>query len=110
MFSPFFGHKCLIFYVTVPPSLTIKPSDQTVIEHQEVTLHCTATGNPTPKITWSKDGKTVAQGDTMSFKANRNLSGKYLCSAENGLDVTVNVNASAYLDVQCKYDSIVVTY
>ena len=76
------------------------------MENKQLTLHCTAIGNPTPKITWTKDGNTVAQGDTMSFKANRNHSGKYLCSAENGLDITVN--ASAYLDVQCKYESIVV--
>ena len=73
------------------------------MENQDITFHCTATGNPTPKITWIKDGKTVAQGDSWSFTAKRNHSGKYWCSAENGLDMTAN--SSAYLDVQCKYDS-----
>ena len=91
----------LIIFDTVPPSLTTKPSDQTVIENQELTFHCTATGNPTAKITWLKDGKTVAQGETLSFKPNRSHAGKYLCLAENGLDVTVN--ATADLDVHCKY-------
>ena len=43
----------------------------------------------------------MAQGDTLNFKSTRSDSGKYLCLVENGLDVTVN--ASAYLDVQCKY-------
>ena len=38
--------------------------------------------------------------DILSFKAKRGDSGKYWCTAENGLDVTVNF--SAYLDVQCK--------
>lgn len=86
---------------TVPPSLTTKPSDQTVTENQEVTFKCTATGNPTPTVKWVKDGKTVTEGDILRFKANRTHSGKYWCTAENGLSITVNT--SAYLDVQCKF-------
>jgi len=73
------------------------------MENEEVTFHCTATGNPTPDITWLKDGKTVGMGDTLSFKAKSEKSGKYWCSADNGLDTTVNTSAS--LDVQCKYDN-----
>ena len=76
------------------------PSDQTIIEKERTTFHCTATGNPTPKVTWLKDGKTVAKGETLSFEANRNQSGNYWCSVENGLGITVN--ASAHLNVQCK--------
>ena len=70
-----------------------------------VTFQCAATGNPTPKMTWTKDGKTVAEGDTLSFRTNRTQSGKYWCSAENG--VKPSVNASADLDVQCKYFTII---
>ncbi|XP_020621934.1 hemicentin-1-like isoform X3 [Orbicella faveolata] len=84
--------------VLFPPSLNITPSDQTIMENEEVTFHCTATGNPTPDITWLKDGKTVGMGDTLSFKAKSEKSGKYWCSADNGLDTTVNTSAS--LDVQ----------
>ena len=90
----------------VPPSFTSKPGNQTVKEGDETTFHCTATGNPTPTITWLKDGKTVASGDPFEFTANRNQSGKYWCSAENGLDVYIN--SSVYLDVQCKYKNIIV--
>ena len=89
------------FNSVVPPSLTSKPSKQTVTENEEVTFHCSAIGNPVPKITWSKDGKTVGTGDTLSFEAFRNQSGEYWCSADNGLDKTVN--ASASLVVECKY-------
>ena len=77
------------------------PADQTVLESELATFHCNATGNPTPKIIWIKDGKPVGKGNTMSFKANRTHWGKYWCSAENGLNSTAN--ASANLDVQCKY-------
>ena len=47
---------------------------------------------------------TVAKGEMLSFKANRNHSGKYWCLVENGLNITVN--ASADLDVQCEYDKV----
>lgn len=43
----------------------------------------------------------MAHGETLTFKTNRTQSGKYWCSAENGLNSTVN--ASAGLDVLCKY-------
>lgn len=72
----------------------------TVIENEQLILHCSATGNPVPKITWIKDNKTVGTGDTLSFEAHRNQSGKYWCSADNGLSEAVD--ASAYLDVHCE--------
>ena len=81
------------------------PVNQTINEADTATFHCNATGNPTPKITWLKDGKTVATGDTLSFEANRTHSGKYVCSAENGLEKAIS--ASAYLDVRCKYSRII---
>ena len=92
--------------ITVPPSLTTTPIDQTVQEGNMAIFHCRATGNPTPTITWLKDGmtvgqgETVGQGDTLNLIVNRNHTGKYWCIADNGLDM--NINASALLDVQCK--------
>ena len=79
----------------------MEPSDQIVKESEDTVFLCTATGNPAPKITWMKDdGKTVAHGDSLSFSANRSLSGKYWCLAENGLGQAISTSAS--LDVQCK--------
>ena len=75
--------------------------NKTVNESDEVTLHCDAIGNPAPKITWMKDGKPVAYGDTLRFTALRNDSGIYLCLADNGLNVTVK--ARTRLNVQCEY-------
>ena len=86
---------------SVSPTFITKPFNKTVIEGATVTLLCEATGNPIPKIAWTKDGETVARGDTLSFETNRTISGKYWCTAENGLKPTVN--ASANIDVQCKY-------
>jgi len=88
-------------FFTVLPSFTTTPRNQTIEEGEKSTFLCKATGNPTPKIVWHKDGKTVATGDTLNFTVNRNQSGRYWCSAENG--VGVKLNASAFLDVQCKF-------
>ena len=47
----------------------------------------------------------MGEGETLQFESNRTQSGKYWCSAENGL--TSALNASAKLDVQCKYNIFV---
>lgn len=90
----------LFALVVDPPSLTSEPTDQTVIESETVKFRCDAAGNPAPEIVWIKDGRTVGQGQELSFQALRELSGKYWCSVQNGLGI--NVNVSAELDVQCK--------
>ena len=91
------------FSFLVPPSFTITPSNQTVTEKDQITFTCNATGNPVPNITWTKDGKTVATGEKLSFEARRNHSGKYWCSADNGIGKTINTSVS--FDVQCKFDN-----
>ena len=62
----------------VSPSIIAKPTDKIITEGKFVTsFHCVATGNPTLKITWTKDGKTVGEGDTLNFETNRTQSGEY---------------------------------
>ena len=80
----------------------------TIVENEILRFQCTAIGNPVPKIKWIKDGKTVGVGDTLTFGALRSHSGIYWCLAENGLNFIAN--ASAYLNVQCKYGSITVSH
>ena len=95
-----------------PVKLIGAPSNQTINETDTVTFVCNISGNPAPVIKWYKDELTVGTGDTLSFPAFRNQStlsfpafrnqsGYYWCSADNGLNVTVN--ASAYLNVHCEY-------
>ena len=91
----------LLSIVLVPPSFTKRPSNQTVVEGTNVTFLCTATGNPTPTVTWMKDGSSVAEGETLGFETSRNDSGKYWCLAKNGLGEAINT--TVYLDVKCKF-------
>lgn len=90
----------LFNFTSVRPSFLVKPSDKIVMEKETVTFHCNASGSPTPNITWVKDGLTLSTGDTLSFRAQKVLSGKYWCVVDNGLGVTLK--AEADLDVQCK--------
>ena len=45
------------------------PINQVVLEGNNLTLRCSASGNPTPDITWTKDKSSLVlhQGDTYSI-------------------------------------------
>ncbi|XP_068733686.1 peroxidasin-like isoform X2 [Montipora capricornis] len=75
-----------VFY---PPSMIKRQDSQTVNETDDLRLVCIASGNPPPKITWTKrpspsllnstDGVLVVKG---AVKAD---SGYYQCKASNGI-------------------------
>ncbi|XP_078379803.1 hemicentin-1-like isoform X4 [Oculina patagonica] len=72
--------------VHYPSEIDNLPSDKTVIEGYNVTLHCNATGNPTPNVTWTKDGSqtVLQQGREFSItNISRQQHGSYKCSAWN---------------------------
>lgn len=84
----------------VLPYFTRQPTDHSVMEGHEAMFYCTASGNPSPIMTWYKDGKIVDTGETLKFLAFKNHPGKYWCSADNGLGSPINT--SAELNVQCR--------
>ena len=89
------------------PSLLQCPVETTVNKSQTAILKCTAEGNPTPLVTWSKMnsslpmGRHVVESSGTLIVKNVRLGdeGVYSCRAENLLG---GVNASAKLTVQCK--------
>ena len=94
-----------MFNVPDVPYFTRPPTDQSVMEGHETMFYCTASGNPSPIITWLKDGKIFGTGEALKFLAFKNHTGKYWCSADNGLGAAFNT--SAYLNVQCTYEPFI---
>ena len=89
------------------PSLLQRPVDTTVNESHTAILKCTADGNPSPKVTWTKLNSSLSarsyvvdsSGALILKDARPADDGVYSCRAENLLG---HVNTSAKLTVQCK--------
>ena len=72
------------------PQLSLSSNRVRAEENQKVTISCTVTGQPPPKITWSKAGGNVPvgrihvqDGTLKIFKVTRKDGGIYICKAEN---------------------------
>lgn len=93
----------------VPSNLTaVSDYNQTVVEGSNVTLLCTATGKPTPNVTWTKvlgngsNGEVLHKGKFWNFtNINRTVSGKYHCTASNGFGNPVSHKVE--VNVLCEY-------
>ena len=76
--------------MTVGPQLSLSSNRVRAEENQKVTISCTVTGQPPPKITWSKAGGSVPvgrihvqDGTLKIFKVTKKDGGIYICKAEN---------------------------
>ena len=107
----------MISVTTGPPVFEIKPKNEIVNEGSNVTFQCNATSNPSPTLSWTKDGNAINQSsnniilsqDSQTLTINnvrRNDAGIYVCNATNNVNY---VSTSAYLKVQCKYEARIQT-
>ena len=67
--------------------MTVSPTSVTVTENQTATFYCSANGNPTPTVTWSRtDGTDLfasPQNKLEIRKAAYNDSGNYVCTVKS---------------------------
>ena len=90
----------------MPPRITVLPARQSRITlGANLTLTCNASGDPTPNIAWTKEGRTAAQFNVSGHKldlvnVNVDDAGSYKCTADNGYGTPAT--SLAVVDVICK--------
>lgn len=97
----------LCFVVTARPAFVIQPQNTEVLVGESVTLECSATGHPPPRITWTRGDRTPLPEDPrVSITPSGGLyiqnvlqddSGEYTCFASNSVD---SIHATALIIVQ----------
>ena len=72
-----------------------------------ITLSCSADGNPTPNVTWTRvfvngsDSDVLFTGNPYVINNNRNNAGTYRCKADNSIRSAIN--QTIRVTVNCKY-------
>ncbi|XP_013882383.1 neural cell adhesion molecule L1, partial [Austrofundulus limnaeus] len=93
--------------ISSPPSLTQVPTSFTAFSHEDLTLPCEATGNPTPIFRWEKDGedfglKTTGSGTLKAQKEEplESYAGHYRCYASNTLGTAMTQTVKVIVEPQ----------
>ncbi|XP_023663422.2 peroxidasin isoform X1 [Paramormyrops kingsleyae] len=91
------------------PSFVITPQNTEVLVGESVTLECSATGQPHPRISWTKGDRTplptdarintTPSGGLYIQNVKQSDGGQYTCFASNNIDT---IHAAAYIIVQAK--------
>ena len=104
---PFFSKTNPYIGFAVAPSVNISNTTGTVVEKNNLTLSCNASGKPEPGITWTKVGSSKVFSDVSSLMVpNVTRPGtpdniiQYQCSASNGVESPAT--AIANITVHCK--------
>ncbi|CAJ0968165.1 unnamed protein product [Ranitomeya imitator] len=89
------------------PSFVIQPQNTEVLVGEGVTLECSATGQPQPRITWTRGDRSpiptdpritiTPSGGLYIQEVNQEDAGEYTCFATNTVDT---IHSTAYIIVQ----------
>lgn len=78
---------CVIFSLVPPTFLSPEPETVDLIEGSEITLNCTATGNPTPVYSWQSLPPVQERLEEEAVLTSSSLlPGTYTCTASNSLE------------------------
>ena len=79
-----------LYFYPVHPQLRLSSSRLMAEERQNVTIFCNASGQPQPKVTWSKtvgnltkERTSVVKGALTICKVAKSDGGTYVCRAQN---------------------------
>lgn len=102
--SSFFTTPSIInLDVKYPPEIMLKPLSQDIIEGNDVRLLCNASGNPQPKITWTRQGNSDVLSSSETLLLHNLVSeddgSVYTCRVENYLGLK---QASVTITMQYK--------
>ena len=104
----FDSHSDIDFSFSDASAIKSAPGNQVVLEGNSLTLHCNASGNPSPNITWTRDksSSVLPQGNIYNIlNIHRDATGYYTCTAWNG--VGEQQNATAVVTVLCEFVSFI---
>ena len=74
-----------------------------------ITLSCSADGNPTPKVSWTRvfdnasDSDVLFTGNSYVINNNRNNAGTYRCEDDNGIGSAIN--ETIRVTIYCEYQN-----
>ena len=105
---------CLFVEFTVAPEISQPPKNASEVEGQDVVFSCSVDGNPSPVVTWTKNGEelnvtansrinvlsTNNNHSLIITNVNRSDAGQYTCVASNS--VSSSTSSAATLTVQCE--------
>ena len=99
-----------IYVFTDRPEFIQHPKNQTLTEGDNATFTCDTSGNPSPTLSWTKDGSVVNLTSRISLSLDNTLlvitnvsrgdSGQYICVSANVVGTAQS--STATLNVQCK--------
>lgn len=99
------------------PSFVIQPQNTEVLVGESVTLECSATGQPQPRVSWTKGDRSPLPSDArINITPSGGLyiqnvvqadGGEYTCFASNNVDT---VHATAHIIVQGKKNTILTNW
>ena len=103
MFQKLGMNSYIYFPLQVGPEILKAPSSTSVVESNNATLLCRATGSPHPNITWTKagDNRTLSSSEVLHLENLTRVDDgtEYRCLAINSIG---SAEASAVVTIHCK--------